>query len=940
MSWLDLRTEFSFGAVYGPIDYTIEILKKQGATFAGIADIDGTWGHVPWEKACTKAGIKPIFGVRLAVVADRFAKERRGAFNMVTLIAMNNNGLRELYRYVELAYNNFYYFPRLGYEQLNAASENITILSGVAPNLHQYEREVFLQLSPNLPLACRHYKLRAVAGCDNWYPKKGDKKIYEPFADNLKMERKTTPMHILSDKDWLQIFPGRKDALKLRNTIAKAATVTLAKAPLVKYDEKFSLKKICKKGAKERGVDLKDPVYKERFKKELKLIKKKNYSDYFMVVADAVNYAKSIMLVGPSRGSSAGSLVCYLMGITEVDPIPFNLVFERFIDINREDLPDIDIDFQDDKRIFVFKYLEKKYGRENVAQLGNVNRLKPKSAIARFSKAFDLPLDDVEEVKDAIVERSSGDARANLCMEDTFNESDIGQAFIKRHPSMRLVSRIENHASHTGIHAAGALVCNEPITKYASLNTRDRKRIAMIDKKDAEYLGLLKIDALGLRTLSILAEVCDQIRKPYSWLYTIPLDDKRPYKLLNKQRMAGIFQFEGNAVRNLAKQMPIETIEDISALGALARPGPLATGGAAKFVARRSGKEPVEYMANSPYVIDQIKESFGIIIYQEQVMNIGYHYGGLSWEDVSELRKAMSKSYGDEFFGKYKEKFIKGAIKKGAPIEEAEAVWKNMNSMGSWSFNKSHAVSYGIITYLCAYLKCYYPLEFTVASLNHERTPHTARKFLRDMVENEKIKYVPIDPELSQPKWSVTKKVLYGGFMTIEGIGPKSAASILDARANGKRLPPGIIKKLKEGDTPFKYLYPAKEIYGEYYKHPEKYLEKGHRFIEIDKMKKKQKYCFIGCLVKRVVRDSNEAILISRRGGVVHDGPTTYMNLTIEDDTEQILCTIGRYEYDDLGKDIAESGKVDKDWYMVEGGYDPAWHKVYVHNIKRITCPT
>ena len=272
------------------------------------------------------------------------------------------------------------------------------------------------------------------------------------------------------------------------------------------------------------------------------------------------------MAVGPSRGSSAGSLVCYLMGITEIDPLEYDLYFERFIDINRFDQPDIDVDFQDDKRHLVIKYLEKKYGKDNVAQIGNINRLKPKSAITRFAQALGVPVDDVIELKDAIMERSGGDARANDCMEDTFTDTDAGKKFIKNYPAMEVVKHIEAHPSHTGVHAGGILVCNNPITDYCGVNSRDKKRIGMLDKKDAEVVNLLKIDALGLRTLSIIAGVCDQIGKPYPWMYEIPVDDPATFKVFNDHRFNGIFQFEGSAVQGLAKQMPIDNIEDIAAL--------------------------------------------------------------------------------------------------------------------------------------------------------------------------------------------------------------------------------------------------------------------------------------------------------------------------------------------------------------------------------------
>jgi DNA polymerase III alpha subunit len=384
------------------------------------------------------------------------------------------------------------------------------------------------------------------------------------------------------------------------------------------------------------------------------------------------------------HNSSAGSLVCCLMSITEIDPLEYDLYFERFISVNRFDLPDIDIDFQDDKRHLCIKYLEKKYGKDNVAQIANINRMKPKSAITRFAQSLGIPMDDVHELKDAIQDRSGGDARANACMEDTFTDTDIGKKFIENYPSMENVKHIEAHPSHTGVHAAGILVCNSPITNYCGINSRDKNRIGMLDKKDAEAINLLKIDALGLRTLTIIAGVCDQVKKPYSWIYKIPTDDPGAYKVFNDHRFNGIFQFEGQAIQGLAKQMPIENMEDVSALGALGRPGPLMSGGASSFIGFRNHPESIKYLSNHQAVVDATKGTYGIIIYQEQMLAIGRNYGKLSWADTSDLRRAASKSLGDEFFDKYKKNFIRGAMEHGESEEDAKIVWKAMHSFGSW----------------------------------------------------------------------------------------------------------------------------------------------------------------------------------------------------------------------------------------------------------------
>jgi len=936
--YLNIKTGYTFKQVYGHLDKIAEKCAKH-ADFGGIADLGNTFAHIPWKKACKKVGIKPIYGVQLPVTEDLQKGIRRYPFNWMTLVAKNQEGLQEIYQLVDLSFQQFYYRQRITYDQINSLSDGVFVLSGVAPRYDLLERKVYHELSPATPFANRKFdgsKITAIACCDNYYPDPEDDMIYEPFADERLRERKTSPIHIPTYEEWDSIYPGCKIWRKNLNSVASVCNVELPKAPMVKYIGKDNIEKWCLKGAKIKKLNISKGLYADRYKREMKLIEEKGYIDYFLVVADLIKYAKTKMAVGPARGSAAGSLVCYLMGITEIDPLEYDLYFERFIDVNRFDLPDIDIDFQDNKRHLCIKYLERKYGRDNVAQIGNINRMKPKSAITRFAQSLGIPIDDVVELKDAIQERSGGDARANACMEDTFTDTDIGKKFLENHPSMEVVKHIEAHPSHTGIHAAGILVCNEPITHYCGINSRDKKRIGMLDKKDAEAVNLLKIDALGLRTLAIIADVCDQVGKHYEWMYEIPTDDEGAYKVFNDGRFNGIFQFEGPAVQGLAKQMPINDMEDVAALGALGRPGPLMSGGANSFIGYRNNPESIEYLSNHQSVIDATKGTYGIIIYQEQMLAIGRNYGKLSWADTSDLRRAASKSLGDEFFDKYKKNFVKGAMEQGETEEQALKVWKAMHSFGSWSFNKSHAVSYGLISYLCAYMKAHHPMEFLVANLNHARNDRSALKILRDAVENDGIKYEYFNANKSEVDWCVKNDVLYGGFSTLHGMGPVKARKAVKLRQENTRPPKGMLKTIKQKISPFKYLYPSKELYGDYYTKPEQH-NLNHGVTEIINTQTDGTFTVIGCIIKKNLRDKNEACFVSKRDGKYLDGQTSWLNITIEDDTGSMMCKIKTQDYLRFGKEIAETGKEDKDWYMVHGQKINGWSIMFVNNIKKIT---
>jgi len=935
--WLNIKTGYTFKQVYGHLDKIAEKCATM-ADYGGIADLGNTFAHIPWQKACKKVGIKPIYGVQLPVTEDLQKGVRRYPFNWMTLIAKNTEGLQELYQLVDSSFQQFYYRQRITYEQINKTTENLFILSGIAPNQDLIKRLVYKELSPCTPINKRFLADQrgfTIACIDNFYPDASDEIIYEPFADERLRETKTSPLHILSEMEWIDIYPNNPGAISNLKQMASQCNVELPKAPMVKYIGDDNIEEWCRKGAIEKGFTGKQE-YIDRYVREMKLIHEKDYVDYFLVVADAIRYAKTKMAVGPARGSSAGSLVCYLMGITEIDPLVYDLYFERFIDVNRFDLPDIDVDFQDDKRHLVIKYLERKYGKDNVAQIGNINRMKPKSAITRFAQSLGVPVDDVVELKDAIMERSGGDARANSCMEDTFIDTDVGKKFIENYPAMEVVKHIEAHPSHTGVHAGGILVCNRPITDYCGVNSRDKKRIGMLDKKDAEAVNLLKIDALGLRTLSIIAGVCDQIGKPYSWMYEIPVDDDLAYKVFNDHRFNGIFQFEGAAVQGLAKQMPINNMEDVSALGALGRPGPLMSGGANDFISGRTGRKEIEYLSNHPAVVDATKDTYGIVIYQEQMLAICRNYGKLSWADTSDLRRAASKSLGEEFFDTFKANFIEGAQDTGDDDETIGKVWKAMHTFGSWAFNKSHAVSYGLISYICAYLKAHHPLEFVVACLNHANSDRSALKILRDSVEHDNVKHEYFNAEKSIEQWSVQDGILYGGMRTLAGMGPVLAAKAVKLRTAGGAYPTGMKNKIKKAISPFKYLYPAKELYGDYYDDPKSHNLSGKVSL-ISEADHDGTFTIIGCLIKKNLRDANEACFVSKRKGKFLKGNTAWLNIIIEDDTGSIMCKIKVQDYERLGRAISETGKEEKDWYMVHGQKINGWSLIFVQNIKKIT---
>lgn len=953
---LRVRTEYTFSGCYGPIPKVLEAV--QDIPIIGITDRHGTWGHVAFSNACKKAGKKAVLGVELAVTEE--LTQERNPSNYMAFLARTDAGLREIYELVTEAtsdvevdeytlntkerrtLSNFYYHPRISYKRITGLSKDVIILAGVNPRLdllNPKQKNLFMDMTPASMRPAldwaRVNKRPLVAVSDNYYPSAEHRAVYEIIAGRNRDSR-TVPMHILDRWEWATYYPDGQEAIELTYQLAAECTATLPKALMVKVQSPKTLEQLCREAAPSRGINLEDPVYAARFKRELELIAEKDFADYFFVIADLIQYAKQHMMVGPARGSSCGSLVCYLLSITEIDPIPFSLLFERFIDINRKDLPDIDIDFADDRREMVFEYCRQKYGADCVARLGTIMRYKAKSAIDAVAVSLKIPIGDTENLKGAIIERSGGDARAGFCILDTFETLEVGKEMLRRYPHLRIAADIENHAKGTGQHAAGIIITQEPVNKFCSMNRKTGA--VMVDKYDAETVNLLKIDALGLRTLSVIQDCLDQIGQTREWLMRYPLDDADAFDVINNSRFAGLFQFEGYALQSLCQQMKVENFEDIASLGALARPGPLNSGGANEFVKRRTGQTPAIYLHKLCEALTKV--TYGVVIYQEQVMQIAREVGKLSWEDVSALRKAMSKSMGVEFFDKYKVRFLEGAKSQGVSEEDGVHIWENINTMGSWSFNRSHAVAYGMVTYWCCVLKAHHPLQWAVACLRHASGVDQQVKLLREL-EAEGFQYKPFDMELSEVTWSVKKGVIVGGLVNINKIGDATARKIYEDKKAGKRLSPAITKRLEEADTPFSHekVFECRHKFGDLMSNPAAYniRSKVWRLSDITSDMEGE-FVFLAKIVKYDLRDLNEPLSVQKRGGVYETGQTLYLNLHAEDDTASILLSIrpnpdrrGQGGYIELGKPIVDhaGGSIGR-WFLWKGWMRKGFRKVYV----------
>lgn len=891
MIQLRVRTEYSFGSTYAKIGRVIERLKAIGCTAAGIVD-RSTWGHVAWHKACRAAGIKPILGVEL-IVGDEEEEHK------MWFLAKNAEGLKELYNFNSKAYHQsvktkFGQKPRLYRFDVERIAENGNVLIFAGDIL---DGEWLKQVGANVDLnpssfilnakkeqLAEKYDLKLVTTSDNYYAFEEDEDVFEVMT---RAGKKMTPQYILDSLD-------HADS---NNALADECEVfEMAKAPMIRAEG--DLEKMCRDGIVKRGLkETWTQEYEDRLQRELELIREKDFTSYFVIVADMVRYAKQHMLVGPSRGSSAGSLVCYLTEITEIDPIPPGLYFERFIDVSRKDLPDIDLDFPDKKRHIVFEYMNEKYGVENVAHIGTISMYKPKSALIQACKALDIPSQVTYNVKTAMIERSSADARATNCLLDTLKETDPGKQLLNMYPEVIIAAKIEGHASHVGVHAAGLLICNDKITNYTTV---DADGIAHCDKNVAEELNLLKIDILGLRTLSVLEDA----GVPIDW-YNLPMDDPDVLDMFGSGRLCGLFQFEGQAMRSLAKLVKFDSIVEVDAVTALARPGPYGAGIVYEYIDRKAGK-PYEVL--HPLVEGSMKQTFGVPLYQEQTIAIVREIGKFNWEDTTQIRKGISKSKGEQFMNKYLPKFLEGAKSVGMPEDEAVKAWRLINSMGSWQMNKAHTYSYATISYWCAYLKHYHLLEFAASTLRNAKNDDSALELLRELAR-EGVRFVPFDMEKSEETWTVKDGKLVGGFSALIGIGAKKAQQYVEKR-NAGTLTQKEKDKILSLDSKFGEIFPFANRYSDIFDNPSKY-NIGSEISFISDFEEGMPHgcerVFIAELVHKNPRDINEEMFVKKRGGKREKAPYAFCDLKFRDDTELIGGRISRWDYEKIGRELMDN---------------------------------
>jgi DNA polymerase-3 subunit alpha len=567
------------------------------------------------------------------------------------------------------------------------------------------------------------------------------------------------------------------------------------------------LEKQCLEGLKTRFGSVR-PEHKTRLDSELAIIRKMGFSTYFLIVWDFIQYAKKQGIpVGPGRGSGAGALTAYALGITNIDPLKNGLLFERFLNLERRSMPDLDIDFSDDGREKVIEYVRGKYGETCVAQIITFGSMLARLVVRDVGRVLGMPIADVDPIV-RMIPRELG-ITIHGALEQSPELKKLYTQDLKIKKLLDLSKKLEGLKRHTGVHAAGTIISDGDITQHVPLARGTRNVITtQFNDESSLKLGLLKVDFLGLRTLRVIRDAVNLVRKRHNPTFdieTIPSDDSVTYKLLSQGKTAAIFQVESSGMRDLLRKLKPSSLDDVVALISLYRPGPMGSGMLDEFVGRKHGKIKVKY--DHPLLEPILKDTYGIIVYQEQVMRIAQDAGGYTQGESDSLRKAMGKKI-PEIMEKQRGKFIDGAIKKNVDKRIAEKIFDQMAQFGGYGFNKSHASAYGLLSYQTAYLKAHYPVEFMAAVLTTEigHSNLGSKEIESKMViyigdaQEMGIKILPPDVNTSATVFSVENTSedianprIRFGLLAVKNVGEGAVESVLAARTTG-----GLFKSLED----------------------------------------------------------------------------------------------------------------------------------------------
>ncbi|MDR1087672.1 MAG: DNA polymerase III subunit alpha [Endomicrobium sp.] len=809
-----------------------------------ITDHGNMYGAMEFYWAAKQSGIKPILGCEAYVAPkSRFDRnidrnaEDGGNYNHLTLLAKDFEGYQNLMRIVSVGFiEGFYYKPRVDKEILRKYSKGIIAMSGcLAGEIAAYLLKGNAEKAEKIAL-----EYRDIFGADNFYLEIMDNGLEEQkkiIQDLQELSKKTTialvatnDCHFLrkedaqihdilicvgtgrtlddpkrlkfgsdlfyyrSAEDMIKTFYDVPEAIKNTLIIAEKCNVEINTDKLLlpqfpapqeyKSDTEY-LETLCKEGLTKRYINV-NQEQEDRLKHELSVINRMGFASYFLIVADFIKYAKDNGIpVGPGRGSGAGSMVAYTLGITDICPLKYDLLFERFLNPDRRSMPDLDIDFADSGREEVIKYVRHKYGEEKCAQIITFGSMQSRLVIKDVARVMGFTPTEANNISKLVPQNAS-------IAEALEASADLTKAVKADKRVAELIAasqKLEGLKRHTGVHAAGMVIANEEITNYSPLAKGSKNIVTtQYDGIILSQLGLLKVDFLGLRTLTIIDDCIKFVQKknPDFNIDNIPLDDEKSYKLLNDAKTMGVFQLESKGMRELIRKLRPSSIDDVVALIALYRPGPMGSGMLDDFVNRKHGRTPIVY--DHPLQEPILKNTYGVILYQEQAMKMSVAMAGFTPGEADSLRKAMSKKI-PEVIEKQREKFIDGAKEKGIDKKISEKVFNNIVAFAGYGFNKSHSAAYGMVSYRTVYLKANYRLEYLTALLNSE----IGRCAIKDNEDSKLVMYLddaatfgikvlPPDIQYSDGKFKIEGTNIRFGLLAIKNIGEGFTQSIEQSR--------------------------------------------------------------------------------------------------------------------------------------------------------------
>ncbi|MBU4235315.1 MAG: DNA polymerase III subunit alpha [Proteobacteria bacterium] len=841
---LHVHTQYSLldGAIRIPD--LLHKCKEYGMDSVAITDHGAMYGALEFYVKAKKAGIKPIIGCEFYMAPGNRTDQEKGHFHIV-LLAMNFAGYKNLMKLAAIAqFEGFYYKPRIDMETLAAHNEGLIALTAclhgqvpwlIGQNDMEGAREkakefqnifgdrLYFELQENgipeqtpvnngMKKLAAELQIKTVATNDCHYLNKDEAHAHDvllciqtnnTITNSKRFKFSTDEFYFKSPEEMKNNFKHTPEAIATTIEIAERCNLEIGFGdyffPIFPVVEGETLESMfataCWEGLKDRFAAMRkigtfnpgtEKQYKDRLTTEINVINTMGFPGYFLIVADFINWAKDQGIpVGPGRGSGAGSLAAYCMRITNIDPIPYGLLFERFLNIERKGMPDFDVDFCQERRGEVIKYVQSKYGgADHVAQILTYGTMKARGVIRDVGRAMDIPFGEVDKIAKLVPEQ------LKMTLKKAFAEEPRLQDAANKNPQiaelLRVAQSLEGLARHTSTHAAGVVVSPQPMVEFLpTCKGKEGETLTQYDMKHTEMTGLIKFDFLGLKTLTVIDKALKHIKADIGTdldIDAIPMDDLKTYALLCKGDALGVFQLESSGMRELLVKMAPEQFTDLIALVALYRPGPLDSGMVDDFVETKHGRATANYPL--PQLKSVLKETYGVIVYQEQVMQISNILASYSLGDADNLRRAMGKKIA-EVMDKEKVKFMTGAKKNSIPEDKAEYVFDLMAKFAGYGFNKSHSAAYALICYQTAYLKAHHPAQFMAALLSCDMNNTDKIVLYINECREHQIEVLPPDINESLYDFNVTDDRIRFGLAAVKNVGGAALESIIQERAEG-----------------------------------------------------------------------------------------------------------------------------------------------------------